>query len=123
MQSQLIKALCESLLKDGLISGDTITNMQRFQSLADDLINCVLSAKCLDSRNLNGIKKGLGKLISSKARVLKVDDATVKMIKSLLYDKVNVIFYLLRNKSQLRLLLEGSKWGKIDRFILMKKKM
>jgi hypothetical protein len=83
--------------------------MHRFSSLADDLLNCVLSTKNLDQVSVNGIKKTLGKLISSKARVLKVDDAIVKMVKSLLYDKINVIAYPFRIKLQPKLSLEGSR--------------
>lgn len=60
-----------------------------FEKLTDEIIACY-SGQLKDITDANALKKKLGKVISAKARELKVNEDDVKNMKTLLFEKINV---------------------------------
>lgn len=55
------KKLCESLLKAGMVSSETVEYNDRFELLIDDMLGSLSKeTEC----NINNVKKRLGKMLS-----------------------------------------------------------
>jgi hypothetical protein len=61
------------LLKGGLITQNAINNLELFEELSDQLLNCFPGTCYQDDGSSDSMKKRLGKVISSKAKVLNVE--------------------------------------------------
>jgi hypothetical protein len=62
------------LLKDGLISNNTIENKDRFELMVEDLLGCFPKYKNGDKHVINNLKKKIGKMLSIKAKVMKINE-------------------------------------------------
>ena len=91
MDPNLSKKLCETLLKESLVSSDTIEHFDRFELIIDDIIECFPNYKDGSLHVINNLKKRLGKLLSIRAKAMNVDEDTLKKVKGLVFDAINVL--------------------------------
>lgn len=89
---ELGKNLCESLLKDGLISQETAAHHKQFEHIVNELLQCFPEHEKSGAQGIHNLKKKLGKMLSMKAREMKISDELLKRTKTLIYLEVNVLF-------------------------------
>lgn len=94
MQLDLGKNICESLLKDGLISNNTAEERDKMEETIDDLLACFPAYLDGNERSRNCLKKKIGKILSIKARLLNISDDSLKKVKAVVYNKINVKSFL-----------------------------
>ena len=90
MQVENTQDLCESLLSEGLISKSAMDCKKKFNSICEDILKCLPTDQKCNDEIIHTFKKKIGKIISIKARTMKISEAEIKRIKFLLFDKINV---------------------------------
>lgn len=95
MESDLSKKLCEALLKESLVSSETIEHFDRFELIIDDIINCFPKYKDGNLHVINNLKQRLGKMLSIKARSMNIAPDVLKKLKELLFNSINVLLCLI----------------------------
>lgn len=68
-----------------------------FEKLTSEIIACH-EGQIKGINDVNALKKRLGKVISAKARELKVNEDDVKNMKALLFDKINVQVWFMQKR-------------------------
>jgi hypothetical protein len=69
--------------------------------MVDDLLSCFPNYKNGDLMAINNLKKKIGKMLSFKARNMKISDDSLKKIKVVIFNIINVLLDINAEKNGL----------------------